>query len=79
MIWFIISFSPLDLSETEKGITTLNEDEYLTDIFQTEDDGDSGKCKSKMITYLGLTVTKKKLGLEQFPWIRTIFMFLDPN
>ena len=25
------------------------------------------------------TVTKKKLGLEQFPWIRTIFMFLDPN
>ena len=25
------------------------------------------------------TVTKKELGLEQFPWIRTIFMFLDPN
>ena len=22
---------------------------------------------------------KKKLGLELFPWIRTIFMFLDPN
>ena len=25
------------------------------------------------------TVTKKKLGLKQFPWIKTIFMFLDPN
>ena len=24
-------------------------------------------------------VTKKKLRLEQFPWIRTIFMFLDPK
>ena len=22
---------------------------------------------------------EKKIGLEQFPWIRTIFMFLDPN
>jgi hypothetical protein len=28
---------------------------------------------------ISLTVTKKKLGLEQFPWIRTIFRFLDPN
>ena len=25
------------------------------------------------------TLTKKKLGLKQFPWIKTIFMFLDPN
>ena len=25
------------------------------------------------------TVTKKKLGLKQFPWIKTIFMFLDLN
>ena len=40
-------FSPLDLSESEKDITTSNEVEYLTDIFQTEDDGDSGKCKVK--------------------------------
>ena len=40
-------FFPLDLSESEKDITTSNEVEYLTDIFQTEDDGDSGKCKVK--------------------------------
>ena len=36
-------FLPLDLSESEKDITTSNEVEYLTDIFQTEDD--LGKCK----------------------------------
>ena len=31
------------------------------------------------VTTLSPTVTKKKLGLKQFPWIKTIFMFLDPN
>ena len=25
------------------------------------------------------TVMKKKPGLKQFPWIKTIFMFLDPD
>ena len=25
------------------------------------------------------TVTKKKIRYGQFPWIKTIFMFLDPN
>jgi hypothetical protein len=35
------------LSESKKDITTSNEVEYLTDIFQTEDDEDSGKCKVK--------------------------------
>ena len=35
------------MSESEKDIYTSNEDEYLTDIFQTEDNGDSGKCKVK--------------------------------
>ena len=39
--------SPLDLNESEKDITTSNEAEYLTDIFQTEDNGDSGKMQSK--------------------------------
>ena len=32
-----------------------------------------------IVDLLSYTVTKKKLGLERFPWIRTIFMFLDPN
>ena len=25
------------------------------------------------------TVMKKKPGLKQFPWIKTIFVFLDPD
>ena len=25
------------------------------------------------------TVLKKKPGLKQFPWIKTIFVFLDPD
>ena len=28
---------------------------------------------------LGSTVMKKKPRLKQFPWIKTIFMFLDPD
>ena len=66
MIWFIIFFSPLDLSASEKDITTSNEDEYLTDIFQTKDDGDSGKCKVNNDYILG-TVSN---------WITKICIFL---
>ena len=37
------------MSESEKDITTSNEVEYLTDIFQTEDGGDSGKSQKWLL------------------------------
>ena len=37
------------MSESEKDVYSSNEDEYLTDMFQTEDNGGSGKCKVNMI------------------------------
>ena len=40
---------------------------------------DSYIGKSIVLCFNYHTVMKKKLGLEQFQWIRTIFMFLDPN
>ena len=37
---------------------------------------DNMKITKEVVAY---TVMKKKPGLKQFPWIKTIYMFLDPD
>ena len=74
--------SPWSLTHNTVQAQFLNSGPYFlqfTPAFFFNNEKQSLLSMVYILNYQCATVMKKKPGLKQFPWIKTIFMFLDPD